>query len=95
MTKKATIVHYHAISIFSSRTFWFNTANFLVAVLSLTEVVTLIPPQYLSLQAAVVAAVNVWLRTATVRPAALIVPGDTKAIAVKKIGPPAPAVVSD
>ncbi len=88
-------VTYWAISVLSSRTVWFNSANFLVAALSLTEVVTLIPPRFLSLQAAVVALINVYLRTVTTRPVALIAPGETKPVAVPKIAPPDPPVVSD
>ena len=88
-------VEYWAISLFSSRTFWWNAANFLIAALSLTEVVTLIPPRFLSLQAAIVALINVYLRTVTTRPVALIAPGETKPIAVPKIAPPDPPVVSD
>ena len=92
----APTVRYWAISVLSSRTVWFNAANLIVAVLSLTEVVTLIPMRYMPLQAAFMAVVNVWLRTVTVRPVALIAPGTTKAVEVEKIGPPAPIpVVSD
>ena len=75
-------VTYFAISLFSSRTFWFNAANLLLASLSLTEVVTLIPLRFMPLQAAVVAMVNMWLRSITVRPAVLIPPGATVAVAV-------------
>lgn len=86
---------YYAISLFSSRTFWFNAANFLLAVLSLTEVATLIPQRFLSLQLAVVGIVNVWLRTVTVRPVAIIAPGETKAVVVQKLSPPDPPIVTD
>ena len=79
---------YRAISLFSSRTFWFNLANGIASLLSLTEVVTLIPPRFLSLQLAVVAVVNLYLRTVTVRPVALIAMGMTTPVAVRKIGPP-------
>jgi len=93
MTEKT--VNYWAISIFSSRTAWFNAANLLLAVLQLNEVVTLIPPKYLPLQAAIVAVVNVWLRAVTVRPAAFIAPGTTSEVEVRRIGPPPPATVTD
>jgi len=86
---------YYAISLFSSRTFWWNAANGLIAILSLTEVTALIPVRFLSLQVAVVAAVNVYLRSVTVRPAVVMMPGKTAAVEVPKIDPPAPPVVTD
>ena len=89
------VVTYYGISLFSSRTFWFNAANLLLASLSLTEVVTLIPLRFMPLQAAVVAMINMWLRSITVRPAVLIPPGTTAAVAVEKIGPPPPKTVTD
>jgi len=88
-------VTYYAISLFSSRTFWWNFANAIVALLSLSEVTTLIPPRFLSLQLAVVASVNLYLRTVTVRPVALIAPGQTVPVAVPKVGPPDPPLVGD
>jgi hypothetical protein len=88
-------VTYFAVSLFSSRTFWLNTAAFLVAVSSLTDVVTIIPVRFLPLLSAVVAMANVALRLATVRPVALIAPGDSKPIQVAKIDPPAPPLVTD
>ena len=88
-------VTYFAISILSSRTFWFNAANLFVASLSLTEVTTIVPLRYMPLQAAVVAVVNMWLRTITVRPTALIAPGRTQATLVDRIGPPDPPKVGD
>jgi hypothetical protein len=91
----APAVTYWAISLFSSRTFWWNAANGLLALLSLTEVTTLIPPRFLSLQLAIVATVNLYLRTVTVRPVALIAPGTTIPVEVAKIGPPPPPVVTD
>jgi len=89
------VVTYWAISLFSSRTFWWNLANAILALLSLTEVTTLIPPRFLSLQLAVVASVNLYLRTVTVRPVALIAPGTTTPVSVPKVGPPPPALVGD
>lgn len=89
------VVTYWAISLFSSRTFWWNLANGILALLSLSEVTTLIPPRFLSLQVAVVAAVNMYLRTVTVRPAKIIAPGTTVPIAVPKIDPPAPPPLTD
>src|SRR4026207_819593 len=71
---------------FSSRTMWFNAANFVIAALSITEVATLIPSRFLSVQLAVVALINLWLRTVTVRPVALIPPGDTAPAPVARGG---------
>ena len=86
---------YFAISILSSRTFWFNVANLLVAVLSLTEVAVLIPPRFMSLQAALVAIANMYLRTVTVRPVAFIAPGTSTPVSVPKINPPDPSAITD
>jgi hypothetical protein len=86
---------YFAISILSSRTFWFNAVSLFLAVLQLTEIVTLIPPRFLPLQLAIVAIGNMWLRTVTVRPAAFIAPGTTVGIQVAKIDPPPPAALTD
>jgi hypothetical protein len=86
---------YYAISLFSSRTFWWNAANGLLALLSLSEINVLIPPRFVPLQLAVVAMVNLYLRTVTVRPVAIIAPGDTKPITVPKVGPPDPPLVTD
>ena len=88
-------VEYFAVSIFSSRTFWFNLANLVLAALSMTEVATLIPPKYLPVQAAVVATINMWLRLYTVRPAAVITPGTSVAVEVPKLAPPKPKPVTD
>lgn len=88
-------VTYWAISVFSSRTFWWNSANGFLAVMSLSEVAPLIPPRFVSLQLAIVAMVNLYLRTTTVRPVALIAPGATTPVVVPKVGPPDPPIVSD
>lgn len=89
------VIHAWAISVLASRTMWWNAANFLIAALSMTEVVTLIPPRFLPLQAAVVALVNLWLRTTTTRPVAFIAPGTTAIVALPKLDPPAPPPVGD
>jgi len=89
------VVNYWAVSVFSSKTFWVNVASFLVAALSLTEVVSIIPPQHAPKVAAGLAILNIWLRTATVRPVAFISPGTTVSVAVPKIGPPAPPMATD
>jgi hypothetical protein len=88
-------IHAWAISVLASRTMWWNAANFLIAALSLSDVTALIPVRLLPLQVAIVALVNLWLRTTTTRPVAFIAPGTTKVIAVPKIDPPAPPVVGD
>jgi hypothetical protein len=94
-TRPPPTVTYWAISLFSSRTFWWNAANGILALLSLSEVTTLIPARFLPLQLAVVAMVNMYLRTVTVRPVAMIAPGATTPVQVVKIDPPAPPVVTD
>ena len=99
-------VNYWAISIFNSRTFWFNAANLLIAAgppaadailsaLSLPEVIAIIPPKYMPLQAAIVAVGNMWLRMKTVRPAVYIDRGDTKPVLVPRLGPPEPGNLGD
>lgn len=88
-------VTYWAISVFNSRTFWLNTAAALVAILSAAEVVTIIPLRFMPLVAAIVAVANLYLRAVTVRPVAFIAPGETKAVVVAKLTPPAPPVVTD
>jgi hypothetical protein len=94
MTPKPTVT-YWAISIFSSRTFWLNAGALLVAICSLTEVVEILPLDYMPTFSALVAVANVVLRFATVRPVAIILPGTTKPVAVAKIEPPAPPLVTD
>jgi hypothetical protein len=91
----APTVTYWAVSILNSRTFWVNAATGTVALLSATDVVTVIPARWLPLAGALVAALNIVLRLGTVRPVALIAPGETKPIQVAKIAPPDPPVVTD
>lgn len=88
-------VNYFAVSILSSRTFWVNAVALVVAVLSATEVAVIVPPRWLSLYGAFLAAGNVVLRTYTVRPVAMILPGETVPVEVKRIGPPDPPKVTD
>ena len=92
MAKQVT---YWAISIFSSRMFWWNLGNLIVEALSLTEVFVLIPPKYKPYQLAAVALVNIALRKLTVRPVAFIMPGSTEQVEVPRIGPPPPSNVTD
>jgi hypothetical protein len=83
-------VTYWAISVLNSRTMWFNAASFLVAVLSLTDVLTIIPPARLPLVTAITAAINLYLRTATQRPVAFIASGTSTPVVMPKIDPPPP-----
>jgi hypothetical protein len=85
-------VTYWAISLFSSRTFWWNAANGLLAVLSLSDVVAVIPPRFLPLQLALASVVNLYLRSVTVRPVAWIAAGTTTPVDVPRIAVPPPAV---
>lgn len=94
-TPAPPVVHYFAISILSSRTFWFGAATFLAGLLALPEVAALIPLRYLPALLSVVGFVVMYLRTATTRPVAFIAPGATKAVKVQKLNPPAPPLVSD
>ena len=87
-------VTYWAISILSSRTAQFAFLTFLLGVLSLPEVVSLIPLRYLPVAMAVIGVINLALRYATVRPAMFIAPGTSAPVAVAKIDPPKPRVVS-
>jgi uncharacterized membrane protein len=84
----------YARSVFNSRTMWFNVANFIVAALSMTEVLTIIPAKYLPMQMAIVALVNLWLRLNTVRPVALIAPGTTLPVQLPRLDPPAQSVIA-
>jgi hypothetical protein len=88
-------VGYYAVSILTSRTAIFATLTFLAGVLSLPEVLALIPLRYMPLILATVGVINLGLRKLTVRPVAWIAPGDTQEVRVKKVGPPPPAKVTD
>jgi hypothetical protein len=81
-------VQYWAVSIFNSRTAQLNTVIFLIDVLSLTEVVSIIPVRYLPMYNALIPILNIGMRMLTVRPVALIAPGLTQPVSIKKIGPP-------
>lgn len=88
-------VTYWGISIFNSRTAQLNAAAFLVAILSLTEVITLIPASWMDEYGALVAVLNIFLRLKTVRPASLIAPGTSEPVQVDKVGPPSPPPTTD
>jgi hypothetical protein len=84
-------VTYYAISILNSRTFRVNAVLLLVTLVPLLvdpEFVALVPARYVVLYAALVKIANIVLRFVTVRPVALIPPGDTVPIEVPKIDPP-------
>ena len=81
-----------AVSVLTSRMMWVNFASFVVEALALSEIKTLIPPKYAHAQALIVAVVNMWLRTQTVRPIAFISPGSVSVVPIPKIDPPAPKV---
>jgi hypothetical protein len=76
---------YFAKSIFLSTTFWVNVGMFIVAALELSEVTAIIPNEWNGAMAAVAALVNLALRFTTVRPVALIAPGETKPVQVKHL----------
>lgn len=93
MTDKT--VTYWAVSILTSRTAQFATLTTLAGILSLPEVLALIPLRYMPLILAAVGIINLLLRKLTVRPVAFIAPGDTQEVKVQKIGPPPPDNVTD
>lgn len=76
---------YYAQSIFVSKTFWINLAGIVIAVLQANDVIAVLPPSTLKYTGAVIAVINIVLRFATVRPVALIAPGDSKPVEVPLI----------
>jgi hypothetical protein len=58
-------------SLFASRTFWFNAAVGVVAILSADNVVKIIPPRYAQFASALVAAINIILRLYTSEPVSI------------------------
>lgn len=89
------VVYARAVSILTSRMFWLNTIALVVAIVELTELRDVIPDQYESHLAALVAVGNIILRKLTTRPVALIAPGKVSIVALPKIGPPAPPGITD
>jgi len=90
----APTVTYYAISILNSRTFRINAALIVVALVPLLaepDLVALIPARYLVLYGIAIKVVNIVLRYVTVRPVAIIPPGDTVPMAVPKLDPPTTA----
>jgi len=86
---------YYAVSLFSSRTFWLNLGAFVFAVLSAEDVVTVLPRSVLPYVPALLALINIWLRTVTVRPVAFVAPGNTLPILVPKLDVPVTATLTD
>jgi hypothetical protein len=88
-------VTYWAISFLKSRTLRVNTVLFLVALVPLLaepDLLATIPPKYLVLYALGVKVANIWLRFVTVRPVAIIPPGDTAPVEVPLLETPTEAV---
>lgn len=91
------VVYARAVSILNSRTFWLNAGALLIVigpamvqVLSAEEVRSVIPAKFMPAVQAVLAAINILLRIATVRPVAFIGSGDVKVVPIPKIDPPKP-----
>jgi hypothetical protein len=76
---------YYAKSIFVSQTFWINLLMALVAILQSSDVITILPPKYIPLTTGFIAIANIILRLYTVRPAAIIAPGNTEAVKVESL----------
>lgn len=81
---------YFAMSVLNSRTMWLNVIPIVVGILSMTDVVALIPSHYMPMYTMIVAALNMILRTQTVRPVAFSSPGSVTPVQVAKLTPPAP-----
>lgn len=95
MTEHPQTVTYWAVSILSSRTAQFATLTFLIGVLSLPEVLALVPLRYMPLLLAASGIIHLGLRKLTVRPVAFIAPGEVQRTVVPKVGPPEPPVSTD
>jgi len=89
------VVYARAVSILSSRTFYVNALALLVAIIVLPEVGGLVPERFVPIYSALLAISNIILRIVTVRPVAMIAPGDVKVVEIPKIDPPAPAKLGD
>lgn len=76
-----------ATSLFSSKTFWINFLTLVAAIGSATEITSfVIPPKYLPLCMAVVAAINIFLRMITTQPvSATIMPGSVTLKAIDQV----------
>jgi hypothetical protein len=89
------VIYARGISIFNSRTFYFNMLALGIAVLVLPQVGDLVPEKYVRYYEAAVAIGNVIMRLITVRPASITTPGTVNVVEIKKIDPPAPPKVGD
>lgn len=78
-------VTYWAVSILRSKSFWFNTGVLIVAILTATDVLAVVPVGRQPLVGAIVAALNIWLRTQAVRPVAFIAPSQTQPVQVPRV----------
>ena len=89
------VVYARAVSILSSRTFYVNAGALLIAIVVLPEVGNLIPERFVPIYSALLAIANIILRMVTVRPVAMIAPGNVVVVPIPKIDPPAPPTVTD
>jgi len=85
VTEKKTTVEYRAESVLVSKTMWVGFLTTLLGILALPEVAGLIPPQYLPPTISIIGVLIMVLRKATVRPTALVMPGETKVVEVEKL----------
>ncbi len=89
-------VTYFAVSVLSSRTMHVGALTILIAILSLPDVLALIPLRYLPHALALSGILTMVLRKISVRPVAFIPVGEVKAVAVAKMDPPqTPPLVTD
>lgn len=89
-------VTYWAISVLTSRMMWLGLLTTISGILSLPEVMALIPLRYLPAVLSGIGFVIMVLRKQTIRPVAFIAPGDVMPVRVPKISPPAqPPLVTD
>lgn len=96
------VVYARAVSFLNSRTVILNSIALLSIVLPILyqiltaeEVRAVIPARFMPLIQAVLAGANIVLRFATVRPIAVIAPGQVKVVEIPKLNPPAPPTVTD
>lgn len=83
---------YFAKSLFVSKTFWVNVALILAAIAEQSDIINVLPGNVGPVLLQTAAVINICLRVFSVRPVAMIAPGDVKAIAVPNAeGGPKPA----
>lgn len=78
-------VMYRADSVFTSKTMWANLAALMIAILGLPQLRELFGDNTDAVAMGVTALLNIGLRWMTVRPVALVPPGDSKPVAVEKL----------